>query len=801
MIKNYFKTAIRNLLRGKGSSLINISGLAMGITCSLVLFLLVRHHATFDSFHTHRDRIYRVVSQSDGNNGKNYSAGVPTPLPEAFRNDFPEAEAVIFAGYRADALVTIPQPSGEPKKYTETAGVVITEPGFFKIFDRPVLIGDAVRGLDDPNEAVISKRWALKFFGKEDAVGEVVKFEDNEYKITAVMEDFPANTDFPLDLMLSYATVKKEREASGWNSIWSDEQCFILLKPGEDAAKLERRLPAFTEKYIGKEDPDHTLFSLQPLKDFHFDQRYDTFSYNTIDKNMLTAFAVIAFILIVTACINFVNLATAEAIKRSKEVGIRKSLGSTKSQLVRQFLGETALVTFISLLIALAFTQLALTFLNPFLDLHLALRFGSDGQLWGFIIVVFVIVALLAGVYPAFVVSGFNPALALKNLISNKNSSGYALRRTLVVAQFVISQFFIIGTIVVINQMNYFQKKDLGFRKDAILIVPIPEKASLQKMETVSKMKTLRDEVAALPGVDQVSLNNAPPSSGYVSSTNMKIEGKDENFATQVKLADGNYAGLFGLTFVSGHNLQDLDTATGFVVNEKLAHTVGFANAANIEGKMLRIRGRTLPVVGVVKDFHTVTLRRPVEATVLMNHIVGYERMAIHVQASAVQDVLAKLKPVWERTYPEHIYSYEFLDQQIAEFYDGERKMSILLAIFSSIAIFIGCLGLFGLVTFMANQKNKEIGVRKVLGASVESIVFMFSKEFVKLIAIGFLVAAPAAWFVMGKFLDEFAYKITMGPEIFLIGLVVTLAIAMFTVGYRSFKAAVVNPVKSLRSE
>jgi len=801
MLKNYFVTAIRNLLRGKGSAIINISGLAMGMTCSLVLFLMIRHMSTFDNFHAKRDRIYRVVAQSDGNNGKSYTSGVPTVLPDAFRTDFPEAETVVFTEYRSPALITVQQPSGEPKKYEEEAGVAFVESGFFHLFDRAVLIGDAQKGLDEPNEAVISKRSALKYFGKEDAIGEIVKFDNVEYKISAVVEDFPGNTDFPFDLMLSYITVKKKREESGWNSIWSDQQCYILLKEGETPSKIDSRLPAFAEKYIGKEDPDHTQFFLQPLADLHFDTRFDVFTYHTVNKSMLVAFGVIAFILIVTACINFVNLATAEAIKRSKEVGIRKSLGSTKRQLVRQFLGETSLITFIALLIALAFSQLALSFLNPFLDVHLALNLGSDLQMWAFMLAISALVALMAGLYPAFVVSSFQPALALKNLISNKNSSGYALRRGLVVAQFFISQFFIIGTIVVIDQMNYFQKKDLGFNKDAILVVPVPERASIKNMEGVSKMRTFREQVAAIPGVQVVSLNSAPPSSGHVSSTNMKVEGKDENFATQLKLVDDNYAGLFGLQFIAGKNVPDLDTATGFVVNEKLAHTVGFSNATDIEGRILKVSGRTLPVIGVVKDFHTMSLHTAIEPVVIMNQISRYENLALQVKMDAVQDVLAQLKPVWERTYPDYLFSYQFLDQQIKEFYENEQKTSILLTVFSCIAIFIGCLGLFGLVTFMANQKNKEIGVRKVMGASVESIVFMFSREFLKLIGLGFLIAAPVAWWVMNRFLDEFAYKIKIGPGVFVIGLLATMVIALLTVGYRSFKAAVVNPVKSLRSE
>ncbi len=800
MLKNYLKTAFRNLLREKSSTLINISGLTMGITCSLVLFLLIRHLSSFDTYHSKRDRIYRVVNQSDGNEGKDYTSGVPSVLPDAFRIDFPEAEEVIFTSYRSGSMVTIPRPGAEPKKYNEESGVVFTQSNFFKIFDRKILAGDQESGLDDPAEAIISERWAVKYFGKTDVIGEVVRFEATDYKITAIMEDYPSNTDFPFDLMLSYVTIKKDRESNGWNSIWSDEQCYFLLKEGESISKVESRMPAFSKKYLGDDNNSNAEFFIQPLREIHFDDRFGAYTYNTVSKGILTALGVIALILIVTACINFINLATAEAIKRSKEVGIRKSLGSTRGQLIRQFLGETAMITLLAMLAALAFAQLAVTLLNPFLEVDLSLDFAGDAMLWVFIVGVTVVIAMLAGLYPAFIVSGFNPALALKNLISNKNSSGYNLRRALVVTQFVISQFFIIGTIIVVSQMNYFRNKDLGFRKDAILLLPIPEQEKPTENNGASKMRTLRSEVSRLAGVQIASLNSKPPSSSSVSGTDFTIEGKEDPFGTQVKQVDGHYADLFELEIIAGQNIADLDTATGFLVNEKLARTVGY-EPHDIVGKVIKMWGKSLPVTGVVKDFHTVALRAPIEPTVLMNRVRGYETLAIQVDPSQLTAVIDKVKPLWEAAYPEHIFDYHFLDQQIGEFYEGEQKMSVLLGIFSSIAIFIGCLGLFGLATFMANQKTKEIGVRKVLGATVESIVFLFSREYVKLILLGFLFAAPLAWLVMNKFLEDFAYKITIGPDIFMIGLGSTLAIAMLTVGYKSFRAAVANPSKSLRSE
>lgn len=427
--------------------------------------------------------------------------------------------------------------------------------------------------------------------------------------------------------------------------------------------------------------------------------------------------------------------------------------------------------------------------------------FMTDGSLWVFLLSVTAFVGLLSGLYPSLVVSGFKPVFAIKNQINNRNSSGYFLRRGLVVLQFFISQFFIIGTIVLISQMNYFRSQDLGFRKDAIINIPIPENERLGFTDGTSKMKTLREEVMRINGVELASLNSHPPSSGSVSSTDFSVEGKEERYGTQVKMVDGNYVDVYGLELVAGTNILDLDTARGFLVNEKLATMVGFANPKDIVGKNIRMWGKTLPVVGVVKNFHTMSLHEPIEATILLNRIRTYFNLSLKVNPHTYQETLKQVQQKWEATYPNFIFSSQFMDEEIKEFYEREEKMSKLLTVFTSVAIFIGCLGLFGLATFMANQKTKEIGVRKVLGASVESIVMLFSKEYVKLILLGFALAAPLSWYVMNQWLSDFAYKISLGPTIFVVGLVITFLIAIITVGYRSLRAATVNPVDSLRSE
>jgi len=804
MLKNYFTIALRSLWRSKGSTLINVSGLALGVTASFILFLLVRHQSSFDNFHSKRDRIYRAVSSSDGNQGRDYTAGVQSVFPDAFKIDFPEAEEVMFSSYRGNgALITVPQKEGEPRKFEEKKGVVYTESSYFSIFDRKILMGDAKKGLEQPNTAILSRKNAFKYFGKEDPLGEVFNFENKAFKVTAIMEDSPSNTDLPFEVMLSYVTIKKEvDEAGGWHHIGSDEQCYFLLKQGVALAEVERRIPTFVKKYRGK-NPYHENYEIQSLASIHFDDRYGNYNYSTISKQMLAALSVIGIFLIISACINFINLVTAESIKRSKEVGIRKTLGSSRGQLIAQFLGESTIVTLLAVMLAVGVAPLVLDLLNPFLELNLSIDFLSDKGIWVFLLSTTAFVAILSGLYPSFIVSGFKPVFAIKNQGGNKNSSGYMLRRGLVVMQFFISQFFIIGTIVLINQMNYFRNKDLGFRKDAIVNIPIPEREApgAERTGFASKMRTLRDEVSRLTDVESASINSAPPSSGNVQSTDFTIEGKEDSYGTQLKQIDGAYVDLYGLKLVAGTNVLDLDTARGYLVNEKLAAMVGFNNPQEIIGKNIKSGKKTLPVVGVVRNFHTVSLHEAIEATMMFNRIRGYQNISLKVKPGNLQQTIKLVQQKWEAAYPEFIFSYQFLDDQIKEFYEREQKMSILLTVFTSIAIFIGCLGLYGLTTFMANQKTKEIGVRKVLGASIQSIMFLFSKEYVKLILVGFMLAAPVAWYVMNQWLNEFAFKISIGPVVFLTGLGVTLMIAILTVGYRSLRAASANPVESLGSE
>ncbi len=799
MFRNYLTAALRNLLRERTSTLLNIAGLTLGIAGSIILFLIVRNGNSYDHYHSKFDRIYRIVTESKGNNGDTFTQGVPPILSDAFRNDFPEAEEVAFTSYRRGSMVSVVQRNGQLKKYEEPTGVVFTQSSFFKIFDRPILIGSSDKGLDEPNNAIISRRWAIKYFGKEDVVGEILRYDNNDFKISAVMEDFPPTTDFPFELMLSYTTIEKSMEKGGWGGISDSDNCYFLLKEGELIDKVDQRMSAFAKKYIGTGDNGSagSNFLIQPLAEIHFDMRFGNYN-KRMPQAASIAFTVIGIFLLITACINFINLTTAEVIKRTKEVGIRKALGSSRVELIIKYLLETSLVTIAAVFLAISVAQLALGFLNPFLELSLSLDVVTDLTLWGFLIFITVIVSLLSGLYPAIAVSSLRPVMALKNQVSGTPLSGTNFRKGLVVLQFFISQFFIICTIVIAEQMNFILSQDIGFNKDAIITVPIPV---ADGSNDPGKMRALKNEILALPGVERATLNATPPSANSVTGTDFKIVGNEDDFKTQIKPIDGDYLEVFGVEVIAGQGLLDSDTINGLMVNERLAKIAGFDNIDEIVGKEIELSGQHLTVKGVVKDFNTTSLEKPIEPVILFTNINDFRKLSIKLKPTDIEETLLAIQAKWSQIYPEYIFSYNFLDEQIYNLYRGERKMSTLLTIFSFIAVFIGCLGLFGLVTFMANRKTKEIGLRKVLGASVQSIMLLFSKEFVKLLLIAFLIAAPAAGFMMHTVLQEFAYRIQLGPVVFLAGLSATFLIAFLTVGYRSFKSASANPVDSLRSE
>ncbi len=809
MLKNYFKIAYRNLKRNKSYAFINTSGLAVGIGACLLLFLVIQFESSFDSFHSDKKNIYRVVSEFKSPEGINYSSGVPFPTANALRNDFTQLKTVAAIYGTRDEQITVPAKDNElPKKFKEVTGVFFSEPQFFDLFNFKLLAGSIKTALSDPNTVLLTKETAEKYFGNgpdsyREAIGKSITL-NNKYplKVTGILNDIPANTDFPLKVVISYSTLKSTNmrsQLTDWVSVSSGSNCYVLLPNNYSAEQFKSSLNSFVKKYKPAEYVKDGL-SIQPLDDIHYDSRFGNFTNKTFSKDLITVLSLIGVFLLIIACVNFINLATAQAINRSKEVGIRKVMGSSRNQLMLQFMGETGLITFFSIIVAVLISALSLPLLNNLLEIKLSLSIFKTPQLIIFLIAAFVFVSLLSGLYPALILSGYNPINALKSKIAGKTSKGITLRRGLVVLQFVIAQVLIIGTLVVVSQMNYFRNADLGFNKEAIINVPLPGD-SLSAL----KLDVLKDKLVQQPGIKNVSFSFASPldNGGWYSDFKYDNAAKSSDFSASFKLADTGYFKTYNLQLVTGRMYLPGDTVKEFVVNETFVKKLCEHNPQDVICKKLNFwEGKMVaPIVGVVQDFHSESLRSPIVPVIMATWKRTYQVASLSVQPGKTKQILSSVEKLWNNIYPEYILEYQFLDEKIADFYKQEAQLSQLYKIFAAIAIFISCLGLYGLISFMAVQRTKEVGIRKVLGASVSNIIYLLSKEFTVLIIIAFAIAAPVAYYLMHQWLQKYTFRIHLGAGIFLLTILISIIIAWITVSYRAIKASLANPVKSLRTE
>ena len=797
MIRSYLKIALRNLARHKIYGLINVIGLAMSMACGIVMFTLVKYHSSFDDFHKDASRIYRFVTEQHRDD-ISYAASVPPAFGKAFRNDYAFGEKAARVVTYHEALINIDD-GNELKKYKEKEGVGIAEPEFFDIFNFPFLHGDKKTALIEPNTAVLTERLAKKYFGNAEPIGKTFKLENKTlFKVTGVIKDIPVNTDLKSEIYASWATMKGLNEwfadDNAWGGISTELQCFTRLRPNTSTTQIENLLAAYVTKYRPKSKNVHH-YKLQPLSEVHFDSRYG----GVMEKRNLWVLSFIGLFLIITACVNFINLATAQALRRAKEVGIRKVLGSLRGQLFRQFVAETGVITIIATVVAIGIAYLLLPYVNTWLKTQMTIHLFTDIQLLLFIPLLILVVTFLAGSYPGLVLSRFQPVAALKGKLSRQNLAGFNTRRGLIVFQFTISLILIIGMIVITRQMLYIKQSDLGFDKDAVVMIPLSAD-SLTAAE-----KTLRNEFINVPGVKNVSLCFAAPASEDTWSTSIRFDtrAEDELFKVNVKAADENYVGTFGLQLIAGRNIFPSDTVRESLINETMVRKLQLKSPEDALGKKIYLQGGRMsaPVAGVVKDFHDQSFHSDINPVCITSYSENYGSYAVKINIKNIRTVLPTLEKKWSTMNPGKIYEYQFLDERIAEFYETEETMLKLIRAFSLIAIIIGCLGLYGLVSFMAAQKTKEIGIRKVLGSSVTEILWIFGKEFSVLIVAAFAVAAPVAWWLMNAWLRDFKYHIQIGPLIFILAIGITMTIAMFTVGWKSLKAALANPVKSLRTE
>ena len=809
MFKNYFKTAWRNLVRNKSYAAINITGLAIGIAACLLIFLVVQYETSFDNFHTNKDRIYRVVNVAKGPDGVTLSGGGQLPLADGLRLEFPQLTKVgsIMLNDGSHYSIASGTNGGVIKKFKEDSAYY-ADPQFFQIFNFKWLAGSKKTALAEPNSVVLTRGEADKFFGDwHAALGKTVRYENKrDFKVTGIIENTPANTDFPMRLIISWITlVTKGGDFSGsaqdWISTFSDRNTYIVLPPGLSEKQFNAELASFAKKRVPPPYNKSSSLQLQALTEMHYNTNVNVYSGHPFSKQLIRMISLIGLFLLVIACVNFINLATAQAVNRSKEVGIRKVLGSNRYQLVLQFISETLIITLFAIMLASAISLITLPMLNGLLEIQLSSSFIFDPLVILFLTGLVIGVTLLAGFYPALVLSGFNPIEALKNKIKARHSGGISLRRVLVVTQFCIAQFLVIGTLVLIYQMNYFKNKSLGFNKDAVITVPFPGD-SISK----TRINALKEQLLQQPGIKDVSVSLYGPAdnSGWFSDFKFNNSPKSVEFNSSLKWADPEYFKLYDIQFVAGGPYKNTDTISGYVVNETLIHKLGITDPKQAIGKYIMLWGNrknNFQITGVVKDFNAGSLKSVIPPILMAPWKQFYAKFNIKIQPRNVHQTLAGVESLWNKTYPEGVYEYQFLDKTIAGFYKSEDELSSLYKIFAGIAIFISCLGLYGLVSFMAVQRIKEVGIRKTLGASVGHIVYLFSREFTLLIVIAFAISAPVGYYFMHEWLQDFTYRIVIGPGIFGLAIMLSVVIAWLTVGYKAVKAALTNPVQSLRSE
>ncbi|HTD98243.1 MAG TPA: ABC transporter permease [Mucilaginibacter sp.] len=822
MLKNYFKVALRSFKRHKLFTLINIIGLSIGISAALVIYLIVHYDFTFDKFHKDGDRIYRVVTNYSFSGEPGFNGGVNGPMTLAVKSDVTgiEASAPFFTLYQFTAL--IPNGTKTPVKFRNEENSILADQRYFDMFKYNWLAGSAKTSLNAPNQLVLTSEQAKVYFPKlsyQQMLGKQVVFEDTIHTtVTGIVETIKENTDFKFKDFVSYSTInsvralKDQAQLTEWGSTTSASLLFVKLSSKTSVASIEKQLNAIFKKNNPPKPEDKGSsedFHLQPLNDIHFNEKYGNFDIGHIaNKTTLIGLLVIAAFLLLLGCINFINLTTAQASQRAKEIGIRKTLGSMRSQLIAQFLSETFLITLTAVVISVALVPSVLKLFSDFISKDITLNLLGQPGLIVFIVLLTLVVSLLSGFYPALILSSYKPALVLKNQAqsgSSKTRNAW-LRKTLTVTQFIIAQFFIMATLLVSKQIYYALHKDLGFKKEAILSIQTP-----WKNNTNSKKQVFMNQLRAIPQVELVSAGGAPPSSGNTQSTTVSYKDGKKEVKTdlQLKYADENYISVYKIKILAGHDLLLSDTARQMVINTTYAKVLGFKDPHQAIGKFIDWDKKKAEIIGVVQDFYQKSLREPIKPLAIMQHgdrqyHNGNFHIALKPQTTGGQEwkkAIASMEQAWKQEYPEDSFEYNFYDESIAKFYENEQHTSKLLTWATGLSIFISCLGLLGLAMYTTNLRTKEIGVRKVLGASVANIVRLLSTELVLLVLFAFVIVTPVAWWSMNKWMQNFADRTPISWWIFVLSGAGMLLTALITLSVQTVKAAIANPVKSLRSE
>jgi putative ABC transport system permease protein len=801
MISNYLKIACRNLLRHKSFSFLNILGLTLGLTACLLIALFVRDERSFDRFIPGGERIYRVYYQVTNNEGTSAIATSPPMFSTVLQQNFSGVENTLRVLNNQGKVLF---EAGDIHLYEEKG--VYAEPAFFDFFPFSFTYGTAVKALEYPTSIVLSREMAVKFFGKQNPVGKEIKVDKIPFQVKAVFENNPKfHLDFNYLLPLSASGLTPEQLQS-----WSTYSYlnYVKLKQGTNAETVESGLQAYARPFI-KDETATYLPVFQPLHEIHLYS--SAFKYDLVKRGNITyvkALTIIAFFILLIACFNFVNLATAKSMQRAKEVGVRKTIGATRKQLILQYISETVLLTFISVVLSVACTFVLLPSLNRFAEKQISFELFTNPVIGPLLISLSLVVGILAGFYPALVLSGFQPVKVLKGTLVGDTTSGKTpwLRHTLVVVQFSLSVLLIISAIVVIRQVNFLHTKELGFDKEQIMFFPMRGDKMFKNYET------FKNELLQSPTISSVSIGYGFPGDMFGDGLmTAPMEGVEKKMKATQFMIDYDYIPTLGLQLVAGRNFsadRQTDKEAAYIINETAVKELGHSSADQALGQTLLWNTWRNPdlvkkgqIIGVVKDFHYKSLYDKMEPAVLQIYPQAYWKVAVKMKTASVANTLSHVQQVWNRFTPDYPIEYRFLDESFDQMYKAEDKLKSLLWIFTAVTIFVACLGLFGLAAYAAERRKKEIGIRKVLGASVEGIVLLLSKEFVKLVVVSLLIASPLAWYLMKGWLEDFAYSVEIEWWIFAIAGVLAIAIALLTVSFQSIKAALINPIRYLRNE
>ncbi|WP_342086815.1 ABC transporter permease [Dyadobacter sp. OTU695] len=798
MFTSYFKIALRNIWRNRTTSTVGILGLSAGLASGLVIFLLVGYLFSFNRYHSKADRIYWIVTDVLTDQPRPTDV-TPRPLGQVLRDEYPFVESAVRLNNLFGTIVGIPDGKGRmAKKFEESRNICFTEPEYFKVFDTRWASNAPQNALSEPNTVVLSREYAVKYFGTENAVGKTLRFDNKaDLTVTGIIENPPSNTQLRYDVLVSYTTLPGLMGEPDMLQAWGapNTMCWVALKDGAHLSQLENSFAEITRKHFSAKEARTYQFRTIALNEmFHMP------GYGPAPRPILYALIVVGLFLVIGACVNFINLSTAQAIRRVREVGVRKTMGSSKTQLTGQFMLETALLCAAAFVIALILAQLSFPMLNRALwmlraDISVLHLLKGNGILWFGGLVLGVI--LLAGFYPSVVLARFNPVTALKGAAGNQKAGRFSVRKSLVVVQFFITQLFIIGVIVMSAQVKHLKTAETGFDKDHILMVKMPG-------DDLARQSTWVNELSAMPGVKRVALAAEPPMSQMKTDELFTFNHRDEQekFPVNVRIGDSRYVEVFGLKLLAGRNLGSDDTTRReALVNQTMLKQLGIANPKDILNKSIRLWDRDRTIVGVVGNFSLDPLSAGVQPAAIVNEAPAYTMAAVKLQRADLHPVLPRIEKAWNKLFPENVYQAGFLDDKINEYYATEHILLGLIQVFSAIAIAIGCLGLYGLVTFMAASRSKEIGVRKVLGATEKQVVWIFGKEFGRLLATGFLLAAPLGWFLMKNWLQRYPRQIELGWWVFAVTAGSVVLITALTISFQSLRAARRNPVVSLRSE